>query len=84
MIKQPLEEPQLQELAGLLGLSVAQLINSRGQVFKKLGISRQDLDDHQAAALLRDNPRLMIRPVLVRGREAVIGFKEEQYQTFTS
>lgn len=84
MIKEPLQEKEIKQLADLTGLSLVQMINSKGQAFKKLGVPVQELDDNQALALIQENPRVMVRPVLVNKSKAITGFNEEQYQSFVS
>lgn len=84
MIKEPLQEKEIRQLADSTGLTLVQMINTKGQAFKKLGVSAQDLDDNQALALIQENPRVMVRPVLVNKSKGITGFKEEQYQSFIS
>lgn len=84
MIKEPLQEKEIKQLADSTGSTLVQMINSKGQAFKKLGISAQELDDNQALALIQENPRIMVRPVLVNKNRGITGFKEEQYQSFIS
>ncbi len=84
MIKEPLQEKEIKQLADSTGLTLVQMINTKGQAFKNLGISARDLDDNQALALIQENPRVMVRPVLVNKNKGIAGFKEEQYQSFIS
>lgn len=84
MIKEPLQETEIKQLADSTGFTLVQMINSKGQAFKKMGISAQELDDSQALALIQENPRVMVRPVLVNKNKGITGFKEEQYQSFIS
>lgn len=64
----------------MTGLSLVQLINSKGPAFKKLGLKADELEDAQAVALIQENPRIMVRPVLVKGNQGVSGFKEESFR----
>lgn len=65
-------------------LTLAQLLNTKGPAFKKLGIKADQLDDQLALKLMMENPRLMVRPVLVRDNQVLIRFKEEEYNKFFS
>ncbi len=58
-----------------LGLEV--LINRRGTTWRKLPEDRKsDLDDARAAALIRDEPAVMKRPVFELEDRVVAGFSE--------
>lgn len=58
------------------------LFNTSGQVYReeKLGEKLPSLTTAQALALLAKNGRLVKRPFLLRGKEALaVGFKEEEW-----
>lgn len=69
-------------MAELNQSTLVQMLNTKGQAFRKLGIKADQLDEQQALELLVNNPRLLVRPVLVRGRQVLTGFKEDQYRDF--
>ncbi len=58
------------------------MLNTKGAAFKKLGVKADHLDEQQALDLLAANPRLLVRPIMVRGGQVLTGFKEEEYRNF--
>jgi len=63
-----------------------QLINKRGQMWRKLEPSvRDNLDEEGAIRVMLETPGIIRRPVLDTGSERHVGFSEDQYQAiFTS
>ena len=68
----PLSVEELSGLGARLGRPVSEWIRKREAVFTELGCGLDD-PDHQLLAAMADNPILMERPILVRGRRAVVG-----------
>ncbi|MGX9964934.1 ArsC family reductase [Roseomonas sp. F4] len=70
---------------GLLEAWVARLgwevlLNRAGTTFRKLPeADREGLDEARAIALMRAQPALIKRPVLVAGEQLLVGFKPEAY-----
>jgi len=71
---------ELKQLAGMGGIDLKGLVNTRSQAFKKLRPPLPDLDEAGVAELIQQEPRIMVRPILVVGQKLAIGFKEEEYQ----
>lgn len=81
-LTEPLDEAQLRELLGKLDDPPAALVR-RDALYAELGLSEADIADaDRVAALLAAHPRLMERPVLVRGDRAVIGRPTERVVAF--
>ena len=60
------------------------LLNRKGLTWKKLSeADRSNVDETKALALMKTNPTLIKRPVLVCGNKAIVGFTPESYQVFT-
>lgn len=56
------------------------LLNRAGTTFRKLAeAERADLDEARAVALMRAQPSMIKRPVLVTGGPLLVGFKAERY-----
>ena len=56
------------------------LLNKGGTTFKKLANEdKQDLNESKAIALMLAQPSMIKRPVLVTGRQILVGFKPEIY-----
>ncbi|GAA1732216.1 ArsC/Spx/MgsR family protein [Aeromicrobium alkaliterrae] len=81
-LKTPLDRDQLLELIGKLEDSPADLVR-KDSFFKDQGLNAEDYTTPGAVAdLLVAHPRLMERPVLVRGDRAIIGRPKDRVAPF--
>ncbi len=80
LIKSPPGLEELQYLAGLANLQVKELLNRKSQSFKKLQPDLSSLLPEEAAALVQEDPRILIRPLLTDDTILLTGFKEENYR----
>ena len=68
--------PSAAELAGILdmlGLEPRQLMRKHEAPYKKLALDDPELDRDQLIQAMVDNPILIERPIVIRGRRAVLG-----------
>lgn len=68
--------PSTRELDGLLkklGIEPQDLMRKGEDVYKELGLANQDLTRKQAIQLLHEHPKLIERPIVVKGDKAVLG-----------
>ncbi len=81
-LKTPLSRDQLLELIGKLEDPPADLVR-KDPYFKEQGLDAADYVTPDAVAdLLVEHPRLMQRPVLVRGDKAIIGRPKDRVPAF--
>jgi arsenate reductase len=81
-LKTPLDRDQLLELIGKLEDPPADLVRKDG-FFKEQGLSEGDYVTPEAVAdLLVAHPRLMQRPVLIKGDRAIIGRPKDRVPAF--
>ncbi|MDO5498721.1 MAG: arsenate reductase (glutaredoxin) [Propionibacteriaceae bacterium] len=81
-LKQPLDEAALRELIGQLEDPVTDLVR-RDAMFKELGLTDADVTDaEQVVKILVEHPKLMQRPVLVKGGRAIIGRPKDRVGEF--
>ncbi|MCL3818816.1 arsenate reductase family protein [Aeromicrobium wangtongii] len=81
-LKTPLDRASLLELIDKLEDEPADLVRKDG-FFKGLGLDPDDFVTPDAVAdLLVEHPRLMQRPVLVRGDRAIIGRPKDRVAAF--
>lgn len=81
-LKTPLDREALLDLIGRLQDPPEDLVRKDG-FFKELGLSAEDCRTPEAVAdLLVEHPRLMQRPVLVRGGKAIIGRPKDRVGPF--
>ena len=73
-----IERAKLQGWAKNVGWEV--LLNRAGTTFRKLpDDQKQNLDERKALALMLEQPSMIKRPVLERGKTLLVGFSAERY-----
>lgn len=78
----PLDEAQLRDLIAKLEDPVTDLVR-RDTTFAALGLSEGDVaTTDQVVAVLAKHPKLMQRPVLVKGDRAIIGRPKDRVPAF--
>jgi len=56
------------------------LLNRAGTTFRKLpDDAKQNIDERKAIRLMLEQPPMIKRPVLERGKTLIVGFTEERY-----
>jgi arsenate reductase len=81
-LKTPLDRAALLELIGKLEDPPADLVR-KDPYFAQLGLDASDYTTPEAVAdLLVEHPRLMQRPVLVKGERAIIGRPKDRVRPF--
>jgi arsenate reductase (glutaredoxin) len=81
-LKTPLDRAELLALMAKLEDAPADLVRKDG-FFKERGLAADDYTTPEAVAdLLVEHPRLMQRPVLVRGDRAIIGRPKDRVPAF--
>jgi len=56
------------------------LLNRAGTTFRKLpDTAKENIDERKALKLMLEQPSMIKRPVLARGRTLLVGFSEERY-----
>lgn len=77
-LKNPLDEKAIRRVLDLIDDAPAELVR-KDQNFKALGLDATDFTEAgQVARLLAENPKLMQRPVVVKGERAVIARPSEK------
>jgi len=78
--EQPLTVEQLRELLGKLKLSPRGVLRKDEPITRKLQLSKRDLSDDELIELMVENPDLIQRPIVVRGKKAVLGRPPENVE----
>ena len=55
-------------------------VNTRSPVYKARNLDVRKMTKKQAIDLMMEEPNLIRRPLVLRGRRAVFGFKPEEYE----
>ena len=74
----PLDAAQLRNLLGKLNISARQLLRTGEDEYKTLNLADSDLSDEQLIDAMAAHPKLIERPILVVGNNAVIGRPPEK------
>lgn len=81
-LKSPLDDAALRELIDKLEDPATDLVRRDG-FFKDQGLTDADIETvDQVVAVLTEHPRLMQRPVIVRGDRAIIGRPKDRVAPF--
>ena len=79
-INSPPDPVELQSLADKMGLRAKDFIRSRESVFKELDLKTHLDDDGLLFQHMSENPKLIERPIVVRGDKAVLGRPPEKVE----
>ena len=57
------------------------LLNRRGTTWRQLpNKTKENIDEKSAITVMLESPAIIKRPILVNGKQIIVGFNEEQYQ----
>lgn len=77
-LETPLDVPGLRAVLTRLGIDARQLLRTGEPEYQALLLDDPKLDDDALLAAIAANPRLLERPIAVRGERAVIGRPPER------
>ena len=75
---EPIGEPKLRELLTKMGITPRELLRTGESAYKELGPGGRELSDDELIRLMVENPDLIQRPIVERGRRAVLGRPTER------
>jgi arsenate reductase len=74
---------ELKELMNLLQISKPlDIIKRNGLTYRHLGLAHKELSDDEMLDVIVQNPKLLQRPILVCGKNAVIGKNDALIESF--
>lgn len=73
---------ELDALTKKLGIEPVELFRTKEALFKELGLAGQELSRDEALTILAEHPKLIERPIVVKGRKAVLGRPPENVNEF--
>ena len=76
-LKNPLSANELKELFNMLGKSPKEMIRTHEDLYKK-EYKGKEFSDDEWIKIIAENPRLLHRPIIVKGNEAVWGQPVEE------
>ena len=72
-LEDPPDVGTLEELTGLLGCSIADIVRTGESRYAELGLKDRTVTDSELMALVSRNPILLERPIVVSGNRAAVG-----------
>ena len=70
---EPLSKKKLKELIGKMGISARELLRTSEQIYRDLGLAKKQLSDDELIDVMVKHPDLLQRPIVERGKRAVLG-----------
>jgi len=77
-LETPPDADQLRELLAKLGIGARQLLRTGEDAYRELNLADPALDEDALIAAMAAHPKLIERPIAVRGERAVIGRPPER------
>lgn len=77
----PVSAEQLRDLIAKLGINARDLLRKNEQVYRDLKLAKRELSDDELIELMVENPDLIERPIVVRGKKAVLGRPPENVES---
>jgi arsenate reductase (glutaredoxin) len=72
-LKTPPSAAELSHILSLLGLTARQLLRSKEDEYKQLGLDDTSLSEQQLISAMVSHPKLIERPIVVHNNKAAIG-----------
>ncbi len=72
-LQTPPTQKELDGLLKMLGLEPQELMRKGEAVYKELGLGDKELSRKEAIRIMVENPKLIERPIVVKGNRAVLG-----------
>lgn len=70
---EPLSKKKLKELIGKMGISARELLRTSEQVYRDLSLAKKQMSDDELIDVMIKHPDLIQRPIVERGKRAVLG-----------
>lgn len=72
-LKTPLNKEELAAVCGKLGVEAGSIVRKKEEQFKALDLASQNLTHEQWLEILSQHPKLIERPIVIKGDVACIG-----------
>lgn len=79
-LENPPSKEELQDILSKLGLAPLQLVRKGEKIWKE-EYKGKDLSDDEIIAAMLENPKLIERPIVIKGEKAVLGRPPENIKT---
>lgn len=72
-IKEDFSAEQIKDLLAKLNLKARDIMRTGEEVYKELNLANPELSEESLIQALAENPRLIERPIVIKGDKAVVG-----------
>jgi len=79
-IKYPPSAKELMNISNMLKMSPLNFIRKKESEFRELGLENYNDSDLELCQIMSNNPKLIERPIVVKGNDAIIGRPPENVQ----
>ena len=66
------DETQIKNLLTMLGLGARELMRTKEVIYKELNL-KEELNEEKLIHAMAENPKLIERPIIIKGSKAIIG-----------
>ncbi len=80
-LKTPPSTTELASILAMLKMEPDELMRTGELIYKQLDIGNMDISREEKIALMVEHPKLIERPIVVKGNQAIIGRPPETVQT---
>lgn len=77
-LKEPPTASELHDILRKLDRRPAELMRSKEAVYKELELGQRDLNDDELIQIMTEHPKLIERPIVIRGEQARVGRPPQQ------
>ena len=77
----PLNISDIKDIVKKLGQPISEIIRTNEKAYKELNLQRSDITDQELIEAIIQEPRLLQRPIAIKGKQAVIGRPPEKVLT---
>ena len=79
---EPLTKEKLKELLGKMKLKPQELLRTNEPIYRELGLGKGEFTDDEIVSLMIKHPDLIQRPIVERGKRAILGRPTENVRQF--
>lgn len=82
ILSEPLNIDELKSILRMTENGTEEIISTRSKVFQKLDMDLDDLPLQELLTLVRENPGLLRRPIMIDEKRLQVGFNEDEIRRF--
>lgn len=75
------DETEIKTLLKMLGLTARELMRTKESIYKELKL-KEETDENKLIQAMAQNPKLIERPVIIKGQKAIIGRPTDKISDF--